>query len=109
MKIKLIALILCLALSGGVFAGSINLIDLHRNASKVSQSQCIKCHTDRTKGKTLDSKIFTAHKLHISMGIFKCQDCHKSVDLRESSGAYLRKQVSPYVCLKCHDEFYIKK
>ncbi|MBI2252305.1 MAG: cytochrome c3 family protein [Armatimonadetes bacterium] len=109
-KMRLITLILCLVfLITFVFAASINLVDLHLNASKVPMSQCVKCHTDRTKGKSLDSKIFPAHKLHMIQGTFKCQDCHKIVDLRETSGAYIRKQVSPNVCLKCHDQFFIKK
>lgn len=96
-----------LFLSGGtaVFAESPNLVELHRNAGKVSDKECLSCHADIMKAVTRNKKFKTLHRLHLESKLDtprKCSDCHQSVDLREGSASALRKQVDPGVCAGCH-------
>lgn len=88
-----------------VHAAEQNLVDLHRNAGKISDKECLACHADIKKAATLGKKFKTLHKLHLESKLDtpkKCSECHQSVDLREGSASALRKQVDPGVCADCH-------
>ena len=96
-----------LPFAGGkaTYAASQNLVELHRNAGKLSNKECLSCHADITKAVTLNKKFKTFHRLHLESKLDtpkKCSDCHQSVDLREGSAAALRKQVDPGICTDCH-------
>jgi len=96
-----------LPLVGGkaVFAASQNLVELHRNAGKGSDKECLSCHSDIEKATTLTPKFKTMHRLHLESKLGtpkKCSECHQSVDLREGSASASRKQVDPGICADCH-------
>jgi hypothetical protein len=96
--------LLC-ALPATVYAADLNLIDLHAQAGKLSNKECLACHQDITKQTTLKRTVKTFHRLHLEsrLGTPKnCADCHQSVDLRQGSAAGLRKQVDPALCAGCH-------
>ena len=89
----------------GAEAASGNLVELHRNAGKQSNKECLSCHANVVKDKTLNKKFKTMHRLHLESKLDtpkKCSECHQSVDLREGSASALRKQVDPGVCADCH-------
>ncbi len=101
-------LIVCLGLfflSTGVATAEVNLIDLHKNAAKLSNKECLSCHASVTKEVSLNKKFKTFHRIHLEskLGTPKnCADCHQSVDLRQGSAASLRKQVDSQLCAGCH-------
>lgn len=82
-----------------------NLIDLHAHSSQLDNKQCLACHADVVKDRTLDKNVKTYHRVHLESKLAtpkNCADCHQSVDLRNGSAAALRKQVSPELCAACH-------
>jgi len=88
-----------------VMAAERNLIDLHKNAGKMANKECLTCHTNIKKDVTLSKKFKTFHRVHLESKLEtpkNCADCHQSVDLREGSAAALRKQVDPQICAGCH-------
>ena len=101
-------LIICLVLffaSAVMATAEENLIDLHKNAAKLSNKECLSCHASVKKEVSLNKKFKTFHRIHLEskLGTPKnCADCHQSVDLGESSAAALRKQVDPQLCAGCH-------
>ena len=81
------------------------LIDLHAHSSQLDNKQCLACHADVVKDRTLDKNVKTYHRVHLESKLAtpkNCADCHQSVDLRNGSAAALRKQVSPELCAACH-------
>jgi len=82
-----------------------NLVDLHANAGKFSNKDCLACHAKIATGVSLNRNIKTYHRLHIESKLTTpkgCADCHQSVDLRDVSAGALRKQVDPQMCAGCH-------
>jgi hypothetical protein len=82
-----------------------NLIDLHKNAGNQNNNDCLSCHTKITTEVSLNEKFKPLHRVHLESKLDtpkNCSDCHQSVDLREGSGAALRKQVDPQLCAGCH-------
>lgn len=82
-----------------------NLVDLHANAGKLANKECLACHARTTTEVSLNKKIKTYHRLHLASQLTtlkNCADCHQSVDLRDGSAAALRKQVNPELCAGCH-------
>ncbi len=95
-------LLLSIATAG---AAEKNLVELHKNAGKLSNKECLACHGNIKKDVTLNKKFKTYHRVHLEskLGTPKnCADCHQSVDLRNGSAAALRKQVDPQICAGCH-------
>jgi len=88
-----------------VMAAERNLIDLHKNAGKMTNKECLTCHANIKKDVTLNKKFKTFHRVHLESKLEtpkNCADCHQSVDLRNGSAAALRKQVDPQICAGCH-------
>jgi hypothetical protein len=82
-----------------------NLVELHANAGKLSNKECLVCHAAVEKGTSLDKKYKTFHRVHLESKLAtpkNCADCHQSVDVRNGSAAALRKQVDPQLCAGCH-------
>lgn len=82
-----------------------NLVDLHNNAGKLTNKECLACHAAVLKESSLDKKFKTLHRVHLDSKKNtpkKCADCHQPIDLRNGSGAALRKQVDPQICSGCH-------
>lgn len=82
-----------------------NLIEMHKDAGKMSNKECLACHAKIKKEVSLNEKFKTLHRLHLESKLAtpkKCADCHQSVDLREGSASALRKQVDPQLCAGCH-------
>jgi NAD-dependent SIR2 family protein deacetylase len=105
MKSVLIGCLLLLLAAATAGAAERNLVELHKNAGKLSNKECLACHAGITKSASLNKKYKTLHRVHLEskLGTPKqCSDCHQSVDLREGSGAALRKQVEPRICAGCH-------
>ncbi len=101
------ALIVCLVLLFASAAGADekNLIDLHKNAGKVSTKECLACHGNIKKDVSANKKFKTFHRVHLESKLAtpkQCSDCHKSIDLRDGSAAALRKQVDSQLCAGCH-------
>ncbi len=91
--------------SAGVATAEENLIDLHKNAAKLSNKECLSCHANVKTEVSLNKKFKIFHRVHLEskLGTPKnCADCHQSVDLREGSAASLRKQVDSQLCAGCH-------
>ncbi len=86
-----------------------NIILMHLNAASISGEKCRECH-DVLKETSLQPDINPPHVVHLTSGVlkFECNTCHLSVDLKEKSGATLRKQVDTAFCAKCHSPFSIK-
>ena len=99
----LITLLVVVSLGAAAATQSANLVGLHKNA-KANAGKCVSCHSDIPKQKSDDPKVKAFHPLHLDSPLLKlaCVDCHKSVDLREKSGAKVRKQVDPGICSSCH-------
>ena len=100
-------LVVCLALffSSVVFAGELNLIEMHKNAGKMTNKECLACHGGIKREVSLNKRFKTLHRLHLESKLAtpkKCTDCHQSVDVRNGSAAALRKQVDPQICAGCH-------
>ena len=88
-----------------VMAAEKNLIDLHKNAGKMTNKECLTCHANIIKNVTLNKKFKTFHRVHLESKLEtpkNCADCHQSVDPRNGSAAALRKQVDPQLCAGCH-------
>ncbi len=82
-----------------------NLVALHAEAGKITNKECLACHGNIMKATTLNRKFKTLHRLHLESKLGtprNCADCHHSVDVRNGSGAALRKQVDPQICSGCH-------
>ena len=100
-------LILCLVLlfAATVGAAEKNLIDLHKNAGKMSTKECLACHGNIKKDVSANKKFKTFHRVHLESKLAtpkQCSDCHQSIDMRDGSAAALRKQVDPQLCAGCH-------
>ncbi|MDA8240490.1 MAG: cytochrome c3 family protein [Nitrospiraceae bacterium] len=96
---------LCLFFASTVTAAEKNLVELHKNAGKMSNKECLSCHAKIMKEVSLNKKYKMFHRVHLESKLAtpkKCADCHQSVDLREGSAAALRKQVDPQICAGCH-------
>lgn len=103
---KFLVVLGLLLLTSVANAAEQNLIDLHKNADKMTNKQCLKCHAKILSEKTANKKFKTMHRLHLESKLEtpkKCTECHASVDLREGSAGALRKQVDPQVCAGCHE------
>ncbi len=88
-----------------VMAAEKNLIDLHKNAGKMTNKECLACHANIKKDLTLSKKFKTFHRVHLESKLEtpkNCADCHQSIDLRSGSAAALRKQVDSQLCAGCH-------
>ena len=88
-----------------VMAAERNLNDLHKNAGKMTNKECLTCHANIKKDVTLNKKFKPFHRVHLESKLEtpkNCADCHQSVDLRNGSAAALRKQVDPQICAGCH-------
>ncbi|MCL5024509.1 MAG: cytochrome c3 family protein [Nitrospirae bacterium] len=97
----------CLALlfASTVTAAEKNLVELHKNAGKMSNKECLACHGKIIKDVTLNKKFKTYHRVHLESKLDtpkNCADCHQSIDVRNGSAAALRKQVDPQICAGCH-------
>ena len=92
-----------------------NLVDLHANAGKLSNKECLACHAriqrevSRSKECAKDASSAKActkyHRMHLQSKLAtpkQCADCHQSIDMRGGSAAALRKQVDPQICAGCH-------
>jgi nitrate/TMAO reductase-like tetraheme cytochrome c subunit len=105
MKKLLIGCLLLLFSVATAGAAEKNLVELHKNAGKLTKKECLACHSGILKEKSLDKKYKTFHRLHRESKknpLKNCADCHQSVDLQNGSGAALRKQVDPQICSGCH-------
>ena len=101
------AFIVCLVLFfvSGALAAQQNLVDLHKNTSKLQNKDCLSCHAKILKENSLKKNYMMFHRVHLESKLDTpklCTDCHQSVDLREGSAAALRKQVDPQICSGCH-------
>ncbi len=95
-------LLLSVATAG---AAERNLVEVHKNAGKLTKKECLACHAGILKETSLDKKYKTLHRVHLESKKDtpkNCVDCHKTVDLRNGSGVALRKQVDPQICSGCH-------
>jgi len=82
-----------------------NLIDLHKNAAKLSNKECLACHARIKSDVPLNQKFKTFHRVHLESKRDtpkNCSDCHQTIDLREVSASSLKKQVDPQLCAGCH-------
>jgi hypothetical protein len=112
-------------------AGSINVIDKHKNAATnaINNTECLSCHDNilvqtSPANSTTDPQL-SGHKRHF-MTVFLnfannvatglgggtndrgCVKCHPKTDINDSGGyseVFSRKQVDPQLCLKCHGKF----
>ncbi len=94
-----------LLFASAVMAAEKNLVDLHKNAGKMSNKECLACHGKIMKEVSLNKKFKRFHRVHLESKLGtpkKCADCHQSVDVRNGSAAALRKQVDPKICAGCH-------
>jgi cytochrome c5 len=88
-----------------VSASERNLVEVHKNAGKMSNKDCLACHAQIVKQVPLNPKFKMVHRLHLESKLAtpkNCSDCHQSVDVRNGSAAALRKQVDPQLCAGCH-------
>ncbi len=104
MKALLAVFLLGLCVPVGM-AAERNLIELHKNASALSNAKCLACHARVNTDVSLNKKIKTYHRVHLESKLAtpkNCSACHQSVDLREGSAAAIRRQVDPQICAGCH-------
>ena len=102
---KLLVAFFLLTFVPAVIAAERNLIELHKNAGNLSSKECLACHAGIKQDVPLNKKFKTFHRVHLESKLDtpkNCSDCHQSIDLRESSGVLLRKQVDPEICVGCH-------
>ncbi len=102
---KAFAVLLVFFLASVVTAAEKNLVDLHKNAGKMNNKECLACHAKIMKEVSSNKKFKMFHRVHLESKLGtpkKCSDCHQSVDVRNGSGAALRKQVDPQICSGCH-------
>ena len=105
MKSLLIGCLLLLISVATAGAAEKNLVELHKNAGKLTSKECLACHANIKKDVTLNKKFKTYHRVHLESKLDtpkNCADCHQSVDVRNGSAAALRKQVDPQICAGCH-------
>lgn len=105
MKSLLIGHLLFLLFVATAGAAEKNLVELHKNAGKLSSKECLACHGNIKKDVSLDKKYKMFHRVHLESKKDtpkNCADCHQSIDFRNGSGAALRKQVDPQICAGCH-------
>jgi hypothetical protein len=103
--------------AAGVGTARKNLVDLHANAGKLGNKECLDCHAGIPKEVSANKecakrtspdtakKCNKFHRVHLESKLTtpkNCADCHQSTDLRNGSGAALRKQVDPQICAGCH-------
>ena len=103
---KLFIIFFMLVFASAAMAAEKNLIELHKNAGKLSGKECLACHAKIKTDVIINQKFKTFHRVHLESKLDtpkNCTDCHQSVDLREDSAASLRKQVDPQLCAGCHD------
>lgn len=99
------SLLMFVTTAGVAGAAEKNLVELHKNAGKMSNKECLACHAHIKTDVTLNKKFKTYHRVHLEskLGTPKnCADCHQSIDVRNGSAAALRKQVDPQICAGCH-------
>lgn len=102
---KILICCMLLLFSTTVVAAQKNLVDLHKNAGKMSNKECLACHAKITKQLSLNKRYKMYHRVHLESKLAtpkKCSDCHQSIDLKNGSAAVLRKQVDPQICAGCH-------
>ncbi len=102
---KAFVVFLLVSLASVAGAAEKNLVDLHKNAGKMSNKECLSCHAKIMKEVSLNKKYKMFHRVHLESKLAtpkKCSDCHQSVEVRNGSSAALRKQVDPQVCAGCH-------
>jgi predicted CXXCH cytochrome family protein len=102
---KVLSVCLVLLFASAVIAAEKNLIELHKNAGKLSNKECLACHANIKKDVPLNKKFKTYHRVHLESKLEtpkNCSDCHEAIDLREGSAAALRRQVDPQLCAGCH-------
>ncbi len=102
---KLLIVCILFLFASTVMAAERNLVDVHKNAGKLGNKECLACHAKIKTDVSLNQKFKTLHRLHLESKLDtpkNCSDCHQSVDLREGSGSALRKQVDPQICAGCH-------
>lgn len=105
MKKLVIGCLVLLLSAAAAGATEKNLVELHKNAATMTKKECLACHAAVLKEASLDKKFKTLHRVHFDSKKNtpkKCADCHQSIDLRNGSGAELRKQVDPQICSGCH-------
>jgi predicted CXXCH cytochrome family protein len=88
-----------------VSASERSLVELHKNAGKMSNKECLACHGQIVKQVPLNTKFKMFHRVHLESKLAtpkNCSGCHQSVDVRNGSAAALRKQVDPQLCAGCH-------
>lgn len=79
-----------------------NLIGLHDGAAATfTNANCVTCHGTRAGEQSLDPTIARYHAITAHEAA-SCTLCHQTVDQQEESGAFLRKQVDPGLCVGCH-------
>ena len=97
---------MCLLFAVTVLAEEQNLVDLHKNAAKLGNKECLGCHAQILTEVPLNKEYKMFHRVHLESKLEtpkQCTDCHQSVDLRESSAASLRKEVDSQICAGCHN------
>ncbi|MFQ6120202.1 MAG: cytochrome c3 family protein [Methanosarcinales archaeon] len=84
-----------------------NMIDLHSDLTNITDYQCLSCHSEIPQETTLNASYKAPHPTHLESNYlnFKCNDCHKSVDLIEQSAGNLRRNVDVDICATCHSPF----
>ena len=102
---KLLIFFFVFVFSSATMAAEKNLIDLHKNADKLSNKECLTCHAKIKSDVPLNQRFKTFHRIHLESKRDtpkNCSDCHQSIDLREVSAVSLKKQVDPQLCAGCH-------
>lgn len=102
---KKILIVWLVVMVASLIAGEKNLIELHKNAGKLTDKDCLVCHFKIRKETSLNMRFKTFHRVHLESKLEtpkSCADCHESIDLREGSASALRKQVDPELCAVCH-------
>jgi hypothetical protein len=102
---KLLIVGLVLFFAPAVMSAERNLIELHKNTGSRGNKECLACHGKIKTDEPLNKKFKTFHRVHLESKLEtpkNCSECHQSVDLKDGSGASLRKQVDPQICAGCH-------
>ena len=102
---KLLVVCFMFVFASAAMAAEKNLIELHKNASNLSNKECLACHPRIKQDVPLNQRFKMFHRVHLESKLDtpkNCADCHQSIDLREDSAAALRKQVDPQICAGCH-------
>lgn len=81
----------------------VNLVSVHdKNQTVYALANCRACHGLRTDEVSADPMVRPYHAIH---SVNSCLSCHAAVDVREESGANLRKQVDVALCKGCHTQY----